>query len=480
MDLSAETDYGCWVDGKQRAAARTLPVVDPATEQIFAGIAVADRELVDEAVVGAVRCQDQWKRLPAARRSSLLRQLADRTADSQEALARLLVREVGKPLQAARAEVANCATLFRYFAEEALRLKGDLPLTNHTREHVLVMREPVGTVVAITPFNYPLSTLVCKLAPALAVGCAVVAKPDEHTSLGTIELARLATEVGFPDGVFQVVTGPGPETGRYLVEHPLPRLTAFTGSTRVGKEILAVNAGRVRKSLLELGGYCPAIVCEDADWKAVLPDMVWQAFKNSGQYCYRISRIYVAQPLFDAFRREFVAEAAKLRVGSPLDPDTNLGPLNNRQILERVQTQVEELTAHGGHLLLDGARQTLPSQGYFLGPTIVDGTRIAERHLQAEIFGPVAILAPFQQVAEAVERANATPYGLAAYFFSRNLGVALEHARDLEVGSLWINRIHQAYPEAPFGGLKHSGLGREKSHFGLEEFTELKSLYLSY
>ncbi|OIP92193.1 MAG: hypothetical protein AUK55_09865 [Syntrophobacteraceae bacterium CG2_30_61_12] len=480
MDRYVQQRRGCWIDGEERSGGDWVPVIDPATEQAFAAITVADRALVDEAVQGAVHAQESWKRVPAAERGALLHALGESIAGEQEALSSLMVEEVGKPLRAARAEVRSASRLCHYFAEEMLRLKGELLPGACRREQVLVVREPVGTVAAITPFNYPLSNLVCKLAPALAVGCTVVAKPDEHTSLTALLLARLAGAVGYPQGTVQVVTGPGPETGRFLVEHPLPRLVAFTGSAQVGREILALNAARVRKSVLELGGNCPAIVCEDADWAAVLPDLVEQTFKNSGQYCYRISRIYVARSLFEAFLDQFVKHAATLRLGPPGDPDTDLGPLNNPGVLARVRAQIEQLVNQGGRLLLDGRQAARPPLGYYLGPTVIDGARIDPEHTREEIFGPVVIISPVSGVAEAVARANATPYGLAAYWFGRDLGAALDHAGDLEVGSLWINRIHPAYSHAPFGGVKQSGLGREKSHFGLEEFTEPKTIYLSY
>lgn len=480
MDRYAQQRCGCWIDGAERNGESWVAVIDPATEQAFAAITVADRALVDEAVHGAVHAQESWKKVPADERGALLRALGDCLAGEQEALSSLIAREVGKPLRAARAEVQSAARLCHYFAEEMLRLKGELLASAHRREQVLVVREPVGTVAAITPFNYPLSNLVCKMAPALAVGCTVVAKPDEHTSLTALLLARLSAAVGYPPGTFQVVTGPGPETGRFLVEHPLPRLVAFTGSAQVGREILTFNAARVRQSVLELGGNCPAIVAEDADWAAVVPDMVEQTFKNSGQYCYRIARIYVARSLFEVFADRFVKQTSRLRLGPPGDADTDLGPLNNPGILARVHAQIEQLVEHGGRLLLDGRQAARPPLGYYLGPTVIDGTRIAPEHTQEEIFGPVAIISPVSGLAEAVARANATPYGLAAYWFGRDLGAALDHAGDLEVGSLWINRIHPAYSHAPFGGVKQSGLGREKSHFGLEEFTEPKTIYLSY
>jgi succinate-semialdehyde dehydrogenase / glutarate-semialdehyde dehydrogenase len=400
----------------------------------------------------------------------------------QDEFAALLSRESGKPGKAALSEVQSAAALIDYFAQESLRLAGHIPLMGNPREKVLIVREPVGVVVGITPFNYPLSTLISKLAPALAVGCTVVVKPDEHTPLCALRLAQLALTTGLPPGVFNVVTGTGPETGHHLVHHPLPRLIAFTGSTAVGKKIQAASAPWVRKTILELGGHCPAIICADAPWQDLLPQLVAQIFKNTGQYCYRISRIFVAESIAADFLQGLLQAASALKVGPAADPATDLGPLNNAEIHASIVEQVGTAVRQGARVELGGCPLTAPpcERGFYFPPTILTNVNSDMAIMREEIFGPVVMIQPFADVARAIDQANATPYGLAAYLFTRALGNALEWAEQLECGSVWINQIHQAYPQAPFGGMKESGLGREKSRFGIEEYTELKTIYLSY
>jgi succinate-semialdehyde dehydrogenase/glutarate-semialdehyde dehydrogenase len=468
-----------WICGKERKGGETMLIRDPSTEECFAEVSIADEFLVAEALEGAQRALNGWRNRSAKERAGLLRSLAEMVRGHNMELSHLLTREVGKPAEAASAEVESAASLIEYFAEEGLRLAGTIPLQGHHREQVLVVREPIGVVAAIASFNYPLSILAAKAAPALAAGCTVVAKPDEHTPLATLRLARLASEAGLPDGVFSVVAGPGPQTGHALAVHPIPRLIAFTGSSAVGKQIQRLSADHVKRVVLEMGGHCPAIVCEDSDWKQFLPQIVDQAFKNSGQYCYRVSRIYVQDGIYSQFLDAFVNRASRLYPGSALHPRTRMGPLNNRDVLERVQEQVSIAVQGGARLLLGGSRPRGVEKGFFFLPTVLEvdlGTSVT----QDEIFGPVVIISRFLDLDEAVRQANGTPYGLGAYLFTRDLGKALEYSRELEVGSLWINRVHQAYQEAPFGGVKESGLGREKSHFGIQEFTELKTIYLGY
>jgi succinate-semialdehyde dehydrogenase / glutarate-semialdehyde dehydrogenase len=440
----------------------------------------ADSRMVDEALRSARDAFLAWRRTPVIQRAGIMHAWADRIRGSRDVLVPLLSEEVGKPLWAAHDEIQSVATLVDYFAEESLRMSGEVQPARIAREQVTVVRVPVGVVVAITPFNYPLSTLACKVPAAMAVGCSVVLKPDEHTPLSSLFVSRLAVEAGLPPGVFNVVTGPGEETGRLLVEHPIPRLVSFTGSTSVGKEIQALSARWVRKVVLELGSNCPAIVCGDAAWREFLPDIVKQSFKNSGQYCYRISRLFVRDSIYEDFMAEFLSRTRALRVGLPSAPDTQLGPLNNAEMLAIVQRQVEEAAAFGARVETGGSPLTTFGGGFYFPPTVLSGVGPGASVLREEVFGPVVLVKRFHDIEAAIGEANATPYGLAAYLFTRDLGAALEWSDRLEAGSVWVNGVHQAYPETPFGGMKQSGLGREKSRAGLEEFTELKALYLSY
>lgn len=471
--------FGFWLDGAEQWAESWMAVVDPASEEPMAVVPVCDTACVDRAVLGATKAQKLWKETAPQHRRDVLRSLAERVRAQRESLAHLVSRETGKPTQAAAAEVDNTAQLIDYFAEEGYRLSGLIPRLGDPQRHTLVVREPLGVVGAITPFNYPLSTLACKVAPALAVGCAVVAKPDEHTPLSTLTLARLFSEAGLPSGLLQVVTGPGPVTGAALVDHPDVRAITFTGSTEVGKEIQRRAASGVKRLILELGGSCPAIVCHDADWRTHLPHMVVQAYKNSGQYCYRITRFYVARTLWKPFFDEFTARVMRLRVGHPADPKTALGPLNHEGIRRRVSEQVSRLQQAGATVLQAPLPHDL-RRGFYFPPTVVTGVEPQAPPLHEEIFGPVTFLIPFDDEVEAVAKANGSPYGLAAYVFTQDLANGLRLAHSLEAGSVWINGVHQALPEAPFGGMKESGLGREKSRFGVEAFTELKTIYLAY
>lgn len=472
--------YSCWIDGEERGGGDLYSLVDPSTGEVFAQALSAGGPLIDSALESARAGLKIWRSTPAPRRAQILHNLADLIRRQREELASLVCLEVGKPLKAAMDEVLNAASLIDFFAEESLRLTGRIPLMGYSREQVMIVREPVGVVVAITPFNYPLSTLACKMGAALSVGCSLVAKPDEHTPLATLALGPLALEAGMPAGVFNVVTGEGTKTGRMLVEHAVPRLVTFTGSTQVGKEIQAVSAGYVRKTILELGGNCPAIVCADAPWRELLPKLVMQSLKNSGQYCYRTSRIYVADSIYEDFLNGFLELAKGLRVGDPKDPDVQLGPLNNADTLERVQSQVEEAARAGARIECGGSSAPFFERGFYYPPTVLTGVESHNSIVQEEVFGPVVVISRYSDTEEAIEEANGTPFGLAAYLFTNDLANALEWSNRLEFGSVWINRIHQAYPEAPFGGMKESGLGREKSSFGLEEYTELKTIYLSY
>ncbi len=471
--------HGCLVQGKRIESDRWSPIVDPATGETFGEAAVAGAPEVEWALRSAEGAFDGWRRLSAHERTEALHSLAERIREDERNLTAILSREVGKPIHAASREVMSAAATIDYFAEENPRMAGEIPLLGNSRQHVLILREPLGVVVAITPFNYPLSTLACKMAPALAVGCTVVVKPDEHTPLSTLRVAELALEAGIPPGTLNVVTGAG-ETGRLLVDHATPKLITFTGSTAVGKEILSISAKWVRKVVLELGGNCPAILCADTPWRDILEDLVRQSFNNCGQYCYRISRIYVPDAIYSDFLPEFVRMVSNLRVGSPEDPETDIGPLNNLQILSSVQKQVEGAVGEGATVEIGGSRAGVSEGGFYYLPTILTGVRAAMPIMREEVFGPVTMVRPFKDIGQAVREANATPYGLAAYLFTKDIGAALDLMGRLDAGSIWVNKVHQAYLEAPFGGMKESGLGREKSRFGIEEFTELKTIYLSY
>jgi len=463
------------------ATGRTASVTDPATGEVIGQVPLGTAEDADRAVRSAEAAFGDWRARPMAERAALQHAAASALRSRSDEFARTLTREVGRPLAGSRSEVERTAALLDYFAEEGLRLRGEIPKLDLPDERVLVVKEPVGVVVAIVPFNYPLTLLTFKLGAALITGCTVVAKPALETPLTTLMLAELFREVGYPPGAFIVVTGRGSEIGQALVEHPIPRKVAFTGGTAAGKRIAAAATGTNKRVTLELGGQCPAIVCDGADLDVAVPALLRQAFENAGQFCYRVNRMYVQRGIFGAFAERFAAAARGLVVGNGLAPGTQMGPLRRADVLRKTEEHVGDAVAKGARLLAGGERMTGPGyeRGYFWPPTVLAQTDHSMRIMTEETFGPAVGLMPIGTLDEAIAHANDTPYGLAAFVFSRDLATALRAAERCEAGSVWVNDIHRSYDQVPFGGYKQSGLGREKSRHGLDEYLELKTIYLS-
>jgi succinate-semialdehyde dehydrogenase/glutarate-semialdehyde dehydrogenase len=462
------------------ASGRFFAVEDPASGEVVAHVAEGSPEDVEQAAQVASDAFRSWRWTAVHERAACLQRIAAALREQHEAFAQTLTREVGKPLEAARREVLGCADTLEYFAAEALRLHGEVwPSPSPTRERVLVVREPVGVVALIAPFNYPMTLLTVKLAPALAAGCTVVAKPAEETPITALMLAALCHEAGLPAGVFNVVTGFG-EVGQALVDHPLVRKVSFTGGVETGRRVAARAAERMKRPLLELGGQCPALVAADADWEAMIPSLAWHSFENAGQFCYRVNRIFVEEPIYEDFTRAFAAAAEAIPVGPRWDTNARIGPLRTRAGYEKVVQHVEDALSKGARLLTGGQRLKGPpyEHGYFFPPTVLADTHPAMRVMREETFGPVVGIMPVASLEEAVELANASAYGLAAYVFCRDWARAWQSAEALEVGSVWVNTVHHSYRYCPFGGVKGSGMGREKSRYGLEEYTELKTIYL--
>jgi succinate-semialdehyde dehydrogenase/glutarate-semialdehyde dehydrogenase len=463
------------------ATPRTIAVHNPATGEVIDTVPLGNAADADRAIASAASALVRWRRTPTAERVRLQHAAAQKLRERADEFTRLLTLELGRPLAGSRHEVDRTADLLDYFAEEGLRLKGEIPKLDEENERVLVVKEPVGVVVAIAPFNYPLTLLTFKLGAALVTGCTVVAKPASVTPLTTLRLAELFHQVGYPPGVFNAITGNGGELGNVLVDHPTPRKVAFTGSSAAGKKIAALAARTAKRVTLEMGGQSPAIVCHDADLETAVPALVKHAFANSGQFCYRVNRMYVHRDIYAPFAERFARAAARLKVGNGLVPGTDLGPVVNEEIFATSASHVEDAVAKGARVLAGGARLTGGEydRGFFFPPTLLADTTHAMKIMTEETFGPVVGLMPFDDLPSALELANATPYGLAGYVFSRDVGVALRAAEAIEAGSVWVNDIHRSYNLTPFGGYKESGLGREKSHHGLEEYLELKTIYLS-
>ncbi len=463
------------------APGRMAAVTDPATGDVIGHVPLGTAEDADRAVRRAHAAFGDWRARPMAERAALQHAAAAALRSRSDEFARSLTLELGRPLAGSRSEVERTAALLDYFAEEGLRLRGDIPLLGLPDERVLVVKEPVGVVVAIVPFNYPLTLLTFKLGAALITGCTVVAKPALETPLTTLMLAELFRAAGYPPGVFTVVTGRGSEVGEALVRHPIPRKIAFTGGTAAGKRIAAAATGTNKRVTLELGGQCPAIVCDDADLDVAVPALVRQTFDNAGQFCYRVNRMYVQRGIFDTFAERFAAAARSLVVGNGLLPGCQVGPLKSAEVLRKTEEHVQDAVAKGARLLAGGERMSGPGleRGCFWRPTVLTHTDHSMRIMTEETFGPAVGLMPIGTLDEAIACANDTPYGLAAFIFSRDLGAALRAAERCEAGSVWVNDIHRSYDQVPFGGYKESGLGREKSRYGLDEYLELKTIYLS-
>jgi succinate-semialdehyde dehydrogenase / glutarate-semialdehyde dehydrogenase len=436
----------------------------------------------DIAIRAADRAFQKWKTTPVAERARLQKTAARRMRDQAQDIGRVLTTELGRPLEASIAEIRRSADLLDVYAEEGLRLHAEIPLTGIAGEKSIVTREPVGVVVAITPFNYPITLLTFKLGAALITGCTVVAKPAEDTPLSTLMLAQLFHEAGFLEGCFNVVTGHGYEIGMSMIEHPVPRKVAFTGGTAAGKTIAAAAAGTMKRVTLELGGQCPAIVCADAELDVATAAISRHAFANSGQFCYRVNRVYVERPVYDSFIDGLLRHVSKLDVGDGLNTPCALGPLVNERVFRNSELQIADARGKGARIAIGGERLCggIYDRGWFMPPTVITDADHSMLVMTEETFGPVLGVTPFDDRAQAIKLANDTRYGLAGFVFSRDLTVALTMAEQIEAGSVWVNDIHRSNHDLPFGGMKESGLGREKGRYGLEAYLEYKTIYLSY
>jgi succinate-semialdehyde dehydrogenase/glutarate-semialdehyde dehydrogenase len=416
-----------------------------------------------------------WRGLLAKERARIMRRWSDLMLENEETLARLLTTEQGKPLAESRVEIAYAASFLEWFGEEAKRVYGDTIPTYMRDRRIVVTKDPVGVTAGITPWNFPAAMVTRKAAPALAAGCTMVLKPAEQTPLSALAVAKLGEEAGLPRGVLGIVTGSAedaPEIGRTLTSSPVVRKLGFTGSTEVGKLLMAQCAGQVKKVSLELGGNAPFIVFDDADLDEAVAGAVVCKYRNSGQTCISANRILVQAPVYEEFVARLTDAAAGLKVGSGLEPDTKVGPLIERQAIEKVERHVADALERGGELLTGGEALG----GLFYRPTVIAGVTADAAMSCEETFGPVAGIARFETEDEAITLANDTPYGLASYFYSRDVGRIWRVSEALEYGILGINTGVISTEVAPFGGVKESGIGREGSKYGIDEWLEIKYL----
>jgi succinate-semialdehyde dehydrogenase / glutarate-semialdehyde dehydrogenase len=466
---------GRWLNG---SAASTFDVVDPATGEVVGCPPDLDMQAVRQAIEVAQHAWPAWRAKTGKERATLLRRWHDLIVENCDDLAKIMTAEQGKPLAEARGEILFGASYVDWYAEEAKRVNGDVIPTHRADSRVLVLKQPIGVVAAITPWNFPSAMVARKCAPALAAGCTVVVKPAEQTPFSALALAELAHRAGIPDGVLNVVTTSRPEpAGIEITSNPLVRLVTFTGSTQVGKILMRRSADTVKKVTLELGGNAPFIVFDDADIEAAVDGAVASKFRTSGQTCVCANRIFVQNGIYDRFKEAFSEAVQRLVVGNGFDDGVLQGPLINEQALEKVERHVADARACGATVAAGGSRHRLG--GTFFEPTVLGDVTTDMLVTREETFGPVAPLLRFSTEDEVVALANDTPYGLAGYFYARDLGRVWRVAEALECGSVGVNTGVMSTEIAPAGGFKESGIGREGARYGIEEFLELKYLCIS-
>ena len=465
----------CYVDG-QWVGEPTIPVTNKATGEVIARVPDFGAEDTRKAIEAANRAFPAWSKLLAKERAQRLRRWYDLMIENANELALLLTNEQGKPLAEAKGEIVYAANFIEFFAEEAKRIYGETIPTFKADARIVVLKQPVGVTAAITPWNFPAAMITRKAGPALAVGCTMVVKPASETPLTALALAALAEEAGIPKGVFNVITGKASVIGKELTSHPDVRMLSFTGSTDIGRVLMAQCAPTVKKLGMELGGNAPFIVFDDADLDKAVQGAMASKYRNTGQTCVCANRIYVQESVYEAFAQKLAAEVKKMKVGPGIEDGVTAGPLINKAAVEKVEEHVADAISKGGKVLLGGKRHALG--GNFYEPTVL--TNITRDMLVAreETFGPVAPLFKFKDEADVIAQANDTPFGLAAYFYARDIGRVWRIAEALECGIIGINEGIISSEVAPFGGYKQSGLGREGSHHGVEEFLEIKYLLM--
>lgn len=468
-DLKREA---CFIAGEWRAGTSWISVDDPATGELIGRVPSLGADEARQAIVAASAALGDWAARTAAERATVLRRFHELMLADREPLARLLTREQGKPLGEARAEITYAASFFEWYAEEAKRAYGEI-IPAHARDRrILVLRQPIGVVAVITPWNFPSAMITRKIAPALAAGCAVVVKPAEQTPFSALALAAIGERAGLPAGLLNVITGSAASIGGELTTHPLVRKVSFTGSTATGALLYGQAASTIKKLSLELGGNAPFLVFDDASLDAAVAGAIQSKFRNAGQTCVCSNRFIVQSGIHDAFVARLAEAAAQLRIGPASRPDSEIGPLIDAAAIAKVRALVGDAVARGAALVCGGADH--PAGARFYTPTVLSGVTPAMQIAREEVFGPVAPVMRFDTEGEALAIANDTESGLAAYLFSRDLARCWRVMEALETGMVGVNTGLISTEVAPFGGIKQSGIGREGSRHGLDDYLELK------
>ena len=467
---------GYFTGGKWHEAKTTFDVLDPATGDVVAKVAKAGKAETEAAIKAASDAFPAWRKTTAKARSEILHRWYELMLENKQFLGELMVAEQGKPLKEALGEVDYAASYLQWFSEEAKRANGEIIPPAKAGSRIFATREPVGVVAAITPWNFPLAMLTRKLGPALAAGCTGLIKPANNTPLSAFALLQLAKDAGVPDGVINGVAGDTHAISDAIMASDKVRKVSFTGSTEVGKTLVRNSADTMKKVSMELGGNAPYIVFDDADLEAAVKGAITCKFRNTGQVCVCINRIYVQDGVYDAFVSRLVEEVRKLKVGNGMDDGVIVGPLIDIKGLEKVEDHVKDALEKGGRLMEGGERHKLG--GNFFQPTVIADATDDMKVAHEETFGPLAACFRFKTEEEVIQRANDTPFGLAAYFYSQNLQRVFRVADAIESGMIGVNECAISNEAAPFGGVKESGLGREGSVLGLEEYLQVKTLHL--
>jgi succinate-semialdehyde dehydrogenase/glutarate-semialdehyde dehydrogenase len=466
----------CYFAGKWVTSDKTIDVTNPASGAVIGTIPALGKKETAEAIKAAEEAQKKWAATPAKQRGQILRKWYELMMANQEDLARIMTAEQGKPLTESRGEVAYGASFVEFFAEEARRVYGETIPSPWPNARIVVIKQPVGVVAAITPWNFPNAMITRKAGPALAAGCAFVCKPAAETPYSALALAELAERAGIPAGVFSVITGPAREIGGELTSNPVVRALSFTGSTEIGKLLMQQCASTVKKVGLELGGNAPFIVFDDADLDAAVAGAMASKYRNAGQTCVCANRLLVQDGVYDAFAEKLAAAVAKLNVGDGTQDGVTTGPLINQAAVAKVKEHVADALAKGAKVLIGGKPHALG--GNFYEPTLLRDVTKDMLIQREETFGPVAPLFRFKTEEEAIQMANDTEFGLACYFYTRDIGRIWRVGEALEYGIVGINEGIISTAEAPFGGVKESGIGREGSSHGMEEYVEMKYMLM--
>src|SRR5438067_2006970 len=467
----------CYVDcGWIESSAHGIDVYNPATGELIGTVPRLGRAETRQAIDAAARAFQPWRRKTAKERATILRRWFDLMMANQEDLARLMTTEQGKPLTESRGEVAYAASFLEWFGEEAKRIYGDTIPQHQADKRIVVIKQPIGVVACITPWNFPLAMITRKAGPAIGAGCTVVLKPASQTPFSALALAELAERAGLPKGVLNIVTGSATEIGAELTSNPTVRKLSFTGSTEIGKILMAQCAGTVKKLSLELGGNAPFIVFDDADLDAAVEGAIASKYRNTGQTCVCTNRLLVQDSVYDVFAAKLALAVKALKPAPGLEPGATQGPLIDDAAVQKVESHIRDAQSKGAKVLVGGHRHALG--GRFFEPTVLTDVTPQMAMAREETFGPVAPLFRFKTEAEAIALANDTEFGLAAYFYGKDIARVWRVAEALEYGIVAINTGLISTEVAPFGGVKESGLGREGSKYGLEEFLEIKYLCL--